>query len=270
MFTRATGLVIVPFWLTAMAWLVAHDVLPGLTADDPPKLRATEWLEREGKESQYAIFGESGRLGTIWTRYLLEGFAIQRQDLIWIEEFPVDIAPLRMSVNSSFTPEGLLDEFTLRAHNAYANMRLHGERFHADFSFSFQLGSIDRTFTVPLTDGGMIAGAFHPFSQLTDLHLGQRWRMQVFNPVAALTGLGPRFLPWVVEVTGQERIHVGDRAMDCLIVEGPNTRAWVDPRGVVQAQELTLPVAGKLRIVRESSYDAELRDRVRQLPFLGR
>lgn len=272
MFTRVTGLLIVPLWLASMGWLVAHDVWPGITAEDPPPLRVTEWLETEGREAQFAILNGQRKLGTIWTTYLIDEVSIQREDLIWIEHLPVDIAPLRVVGDSTFTVDGRLDEFTLRLTNDDTNIRLHGERFHADFSFTLEGTGLrkTKTFKLPLTDGGLISGAFNPFFQLTDLRIGRRWRMQVFNPVAAVTGLGDRFIPILLEVTARERIVTPGGEMNCFVVESSNTTAWVDPQGAVQVQEVELPVIGTIRIVREAGLDTRARAKARTASFRRR
>ncbi|MBI4716664.1 MAG: hypothetical protein HY763_02585 [Planctomycetes bacterium] len=112
-----------------------------------------------------------------------------------------------------------------------------------------------RFFKVPLTDGRLITGGFNPLGRLTDLHIGQRWRMQVFNPIAALTGFGERFIPVVATVTGEEILSLESGPTCCRIVETPNAKAWVDQRGTVQVQEITLPVVGRMRMRREAVFD---------------
>lgn len=268
MFTRATGIVILPLWLAAMGWLVAHDVWPGLTAQDPPSLRATDWLKSEGSQAQFAIYNDDGRLGTIWTDYFIDQSSIQSWDTIWVEKFPLAVAPLRISADSVFTADGILDELTVRLENADTDIRLHGERFHKDFSFTFQSGPIESTFKIPLAEGRIISGGgFNPFASLTGVKVGQRWRMQVFNPVAALTGFGDRFISMLVEVTGEEKVFIGGKEINCLIVESEHAKAWVDENGAVQIQEMTLPLVGKTRIVREARYDDQARQRVKKKRF---
>ena len=256
-----------PLWLAAMGWLVAHDVWPGVSAEDPPLLQASDWLKSQGRQAQFSIHGGDGRLGTIWTTYLIDPASLQRNDLVWIERFPLAVYPLRMVIDSVFTVDGVLDEFTLELRNNDTAMKLHGERFHADFVFEFRTSAATRRFKIPLSEGGMIAGALSPFGQLPDLELGQRWRMQTFNPVAALTGFGDRFIPMLVEVTGREKIVTSAGAVDCLIVEAANARAWVDACGAVQVQEAMLPLVGRIRIVREAGYDDYGRSLARKWSF---
>ncbi|MBU0717598.1 MAG: DUF3108 domain-containing protein [Planctomycetes bacterium] len=271
MFTRATGYVIVPMWISAMGWLVAHDVWPGFTADDTPVLQATDWLKTEGLQAQFAIHNDMGRLGTIWTAYLIQDTSIRRLDTIWVEQFPLDIAPLRMTVDSIFTVDGNLDELTVRLENSSADILLHGERFHKDFSFVFQNGLSEKPFKVPLFDGKLISGgAFNPFAALTDLHVGQRWRMQVLNPVALLTGLGDRFIPMLVEVSGKETVTAAGRDVECVVVESASAKAWVDANGAVQVQEMVLPLVGRIRIVREDSFNEGARRTAKEGRLYGR
>ncbi len=266
MFTRTTGLLVVPLWLAAMGWLVAHDVWPAWTAQEPPLLRPSDWLREEGQQAQFTLYHGGREIGTIWTKYVGQT-SVQRTDVIWIHQFPIPIAPLRLVVTSVFTPDGLLDEFTVALARRGTDINLHGERFHADFSFELRHGPMTSTFKIPLTGGNLLGGGFNPFGQLTDLRVGQTWRMQVFNPVAALTGVGDRFLSMLVEVTGEETIATPTGYRRCFVVESQSAKAWVDERGAVLIQEMTLPLAGNFRIVLEETFDDRALTRARQETF---
>ncbi len=276
MFTRTTGLLIVPIWFVAMGWLVMHDVWPHLAANDPPSLQITEWLKTTGEKSQFDILNDQGgSIGTIWSTYSIdEGNATTREDLAYIERFALPIAPLTASVNSVFTAAGLLDEFTVRLSNFAGNLELHGERFHAAFSFTlegFVAGKrIESRFKLPLTDTGLLTNAFQPFAQLANLSVGQTWRMQVYNPVAAVTGMGDRFLDMLVTVTDREKRITATGIYDCFVVESDHAKAWVDDHGVVHEQEINLPVVGKLRVVRQPEYDAKARTAARRIALYGK
>jgi len=252
-----------------MSWLVGHDVWPGLSAHDAPLIKASDWLKGEGQESQFAVFNDAGRLGTIWTEYRIDAKSIQRFDLIWIDGTGLEIFPLRMSLASIFAEDGTLDDLTVLIDSHQGRIRLHGERFPSDFSFTLETGASPRpkTLKVPLARGDIISGAFNPFAYMDDVYVGQRWRQQVFNPVAALTGVGDRFIPMVVSVTGKEQIATDAGVVDCFVVEAARAKAWVDARGAVRLQEMTLPVVGKIRIVREAKYDAAARRRARSADF---
>lgn len=270
MFTRTTGLLIVPVWLAAMGWLVAHDIWPTWMALDPPPLRVSHRPGNDESRAQFTISDELGKVGTVWTTYRIDETAIRRDDLIWIERFPVEIAPLRVTVSSDYTVEGVLDEFTLRLETEETDLKLHGERFPSDFSFTFESGPMDRAFKVPLSSGGLFTGAFNPFSELGNLQVGKKWRMQVVNPVALLTGVGNRLIPLLVEVTGEERIATPQGVKNCMVVESPSAKAWVDADGRVQVQDVTLPVVGSLRIVRDAGFDDAQRVQTRRASLGGR
>ncbi len=264
LFTRASGLLIVPAWLAAMSWLVAHDVWPTWTSLHPPPLRVLPGTNELDRRAQFTVFDEFGKMGTVWTTYQIDETAIRRDDLIWIERLPLELAPLRVTVNSGYTPEGVLDEFTTRLETQDADLKLHGERFPSDFSFTFESGPMERAFKMPLSSSGLFAGAFNPFAELGRLHVGAKWQMQVVNPLAMLTGVGNRFIPLLVEVTGEERIDTPLGAKNCLVVESASAKAWIDADGRVQAQEVVLPVVGRLRIVRVAGFDEDQRTRARR------
>jgi len=255
-----------------MTWLVVHDVLPGWTALDPPPVSLVDSADLTGDKVQYSLSLDDDSIGALWTVYLVEKDSIRREDLIWLERLPIDIAPVRIATSFVFTSDGLLDELTVRVEDSDSAfpIRLHGERFHADFSFTLESGDAIRSFKLPLSEGGLIAGMFSPFPPLKDLEVGLRWRMQVFNPIAALTGIGDRFLPLLVNVSARERIRAGAWEGDCHRVEAGAVRAWVDDDAVVRVQEMTLPI-GRFRIVRLAECDAVAYSSARKarFPFPG-
>lgn len=257
MFTRAVGWLIVPIWLLAMSWLVARDIVPHWTASNPPPIQPGDWLA-DGNRIQFTLSDEFGPMGAVWTEYLVDSRSIRRDDLIWIERLPLDLAPVRLTVDSVFTAEGVLDEFSIHLETGGASraaIRLHGERFHSDFSFTLESGPLEKAFKIPLVEGGLFSGAFHPFGALTNLRVGQRWRMQVVNPLSMLSGVGSEFIPLLVEVTGEERVQSSVGDVNCFVIDSPNARAWVDARGNVVAQEMKLPMLGRMRLQREASFD---------------
>jgi hypothetical protein len=256
--------VIVPVWLAAMTWVIAHDLWPAMTAMPSPPLQLSEWLRGEGRQSRYTISDDLGDLGTVWSEYLIDERSVRREDLIWIERLPMDLAPMRINIFSVFTVDGVLDEFTVRLQSQLPDVELHGERFHADFGFRLKTGTMERAFKVPLVDGGVITGAFHPFGGMTNLSVGQRWRMQVVNPLTILTGIGDKFIPLVVEVVGEERLRTADGEHNCFILQSQNAKAWVDAAGGVRRQEVNLPLLGALRIERRNDFDEKGQGEARQ------
>ena len=272
MFTRTVGWLVTPIWLLAMGWLVNREVVPHWTASPPPVLRASDWLDGREARSQFTIYDELGEMGSVWTNYLVDEHSIRRDDLVWIKRLPMDLAPVQIGVESVFTAEGVLDEFTVRLEtggSGRVRAKLHGERFHSDFSFTFESGPIERAFKIPLVEGGLLSGAFHPFNVMTNLRVGQRWRMQVVNPIAMLTGVGDQFIPLLVEVTGEQRISTASGSVNCLVVESPNAKAWVDAAGIVQVQEMALPLVGNMRIERASNFDVRAYESARSFQSAG-
>lgn len=267
MFTRLTGFFIFPVWLVAMSWVVGRDVLPAWTAPPTPRFHPSAWQKTDGIRSQYSISDEFGQIGTVWSEYLLGSEASRRDDIVWIHRSSMGFAPVRILVVSVYTAQGALDEFTVTLNAHGIDMRLHGERFHAAFSFTLETGTMDPTFKVPVTDGAVIGAAFNPVADFTNLRVGQRWRMQVVNPLACLTGLGKRFTPVVVEVTEEAVLELDDGKHNCLVVESPNVKAWVDANGATLMQEITLPILGKTRIARESRFDEMARSVARNFIF---
>ncbi len=280
MFTRTASTMIILLWLTSMGWIIKTDIVPAWSANDVPRLSVDEWVRVERRETQAGVYDSRGRIGTAWSMIrvdtvpvartesgTVESTTIQRNDAIHLERLTIpgleDATPLRIFVDSLFNQQGRLDEFTLRVLGDLVALRVHGERFHADFSF--EITNNDRpvqTFKVPLADAGMISDSLKPFSQMTgDLHVGQSWRMQVVNPIAVLTGVGPRFNTLLVHVTGQESITTSEGTFLCHVIEAESVKAWIDDTGYARRQEMLLPVGGRIRIESEP-FDEEAYDSV--------
>lgn len=263
MFTKTTGLFIVPTWLAAMSWLFAHDVWPLFAARDLPRLQPSAWLREEGRRAQFEIHHKGIHIGTLWTEHRVGENVVSREDLIWLEQPTFLRESLRVRVSSTFSPEGLLDEFTFRFETGTAReFTLHGERFPSDFSFELTSGPIGKAFKVPLVDGGLISGAFTPFGDLGELHVGQTWKMQVFNPITGLTGVGKKFTSVLVEVTGEENIVGPDGVVKCFVVEASGAKAWLDENGAVILQEVEVPLMGTIRISRALEFDEAMRNEI--------
>lgn len=248
-----------------MGWLVAHDVVPAWTAQEVPVMRATDAMRAAQGQSEHVLYDQHGELGRMWTTHLIDEGSIRRDDVIMIDRLPIDVAPLRLLVASTFTAKGELDELTIVMENSEHQFRVHGERFDTDFSFTLDSGdSRPKSFKVPLSGGSMVTAAFNPFSTLTDLRVGQRWRVQVINPLSAFVPVGDKFFRVLVEVTGEERIKTIGGEVNCLVVESPNMKAWVDKTGAVVKQEMTLPLIGAMRIERASGFDKDAMNAVKR------
>jgi hypothetical protein len=257
------------FWAAATTWLVWHDVWPALTAGDPPEVGPASWAVSGPTTFQVGIFNKyDQRIGTAWTTYSPIGSS--REDEVYLHWFPMP-GPILVTIDLTFTEDGQLDEFDLAVRggglpfpqaNGRAPIEIKGERFASVYGFTVTAGGINdihETFKITTEEAGLIGNVFRPFAALPRLEVGQSWRMQVVNPVSVITGVGRRFVPMLVRVTGREMITTSDgRQVSCLVVEAPNVRAWVDDQGLVWEQKVELPIGGPIT-VRTEPFDREAR-----------
>lgn len=256
MTVRLTGLAIVVCWIVAMSWLFWHDILPAWTAQEPPKVVARDWIRQYGRQTQFGIYDQNGRrVGGIWTRYI-GGASTDREDEIHLTEFPM-LGRTCIKLKSSFNMAGQLDEIDISVLGDWIPIRLHGERYQKEFAFRIDAGAFKQAFKIDLALAGTFSDMFRPFDAMPDLAVGQSWRVQVLNPVAVVLGGGDRFMQMVVKVVGREVITLNGEPKDCLVIEAPNAKAWVERRsGLVLVQEVTLPVGGRYTVKLEP-YDPE-------------
>ena len=93
--------------------------------------------------------------------------------------------------------------------------------------------------------------------------------MQVINPVALVTGLGSPFTPMIARVTHRETITLPNGGTaECLVVEAPGVRAWIDNHGLAVKQQVNLPMGGQITVTTED-YDRTACIRARS-KFRGR
>ena len=265
MLLRLSGVFIFVFWLASMSWLIWRDVWPGLTAGEPPVAFRSD-LAGSGQVSyQAGIYNKYGhRIGAAWTTYFPIGATATREDVIKLGSF-AGLAPTLLEITSKFTAEGELDEFTVKVLGQPMKIEVTGERFGSWYGFNIDVGTLHERIRVESEAAGLLGDVFRPFASLPGLEVGQSWRMQVVNPLSLMTGLGDRFIPMLVRVTGRETVTTADgRTVDCLVVEAPNAKAWVDDEGKVIVQQVELPVGGMLTI-RDEPYDESAKTAARVL-----
>ena len=245
-----------------MAWLGWHDVWPAWTAVDAPRFDGGDWLTEETMQSQLRIVDQfKRRVGTVWTDYTENKARISRSDTVWIDGLgPVPV--LRIEIDSDFTKEGYLDEIKMALFGAGEKFELLGERYSGHLAFKMDLGTRTQYFKVDAAAVGTVDSMFRPFATLPRLEVGQSWRTHVFNPLAALTGVGSKLIPLLVKVTGWESISTAEGEVKCFVIEAGKARAWVKANGVVVRQEVTLPIGGTLYIEAEP-YDDRRLERIR-------
>ncbi len=265
------GFTIVMGWAIATSWLVWHDIVPGWTAQDPPRVVASDWVNRYGRQSHFGIYNQRGeRIGGIWTRYT-SAASTDRIDEIYINDMRT-IGAICVHIKSIFDLAGKLDEVDMNVLSAAADIapiRIHGERFPSQFAFRLDAGAVKHVFKVDLAMAGTFSATFRPFDAMPNLTVGQSWRMQVFNPIAALTGFGDEFIPMVVKVVGREPVRTGGALHDCLIIESSGLKGWVDrTSGVVLLQEISVPLGGTYTIKNEEYVEMERKHAAKQFEDL--
>ncbi|NOS99932.1 MAG: hypothetical protein HOP29_04835 [Phycisphaerales bacterium] len=253
---RLVGLAIVVFWVVATSWLVWHDIVPAWTAQEPPRMVAADWVQQFGRQVQYGILNHDGRrVGGIWTRYT-SGSSTDREDEIYVRDVPL-LGSAYLLIRSSYDAAGLLDEVDINVLGHWDPIRIHGERFPKEFAFRLEAGAVKQAFKIDLALAGTFSDVFRPFDVMPQLEVGQSWRMQVFNPVATVTGVGDRFIPMLVKVVGRDVLHVDGQPRDCMIVEAGQAQAWVERRsGLALKQKINLPILGGYTVLMEGYDDA--------------
>lgn len=244
---------IVVFWAIAMGWLIHHDVIPAITARDVPRLSVEGWSDDQPMRSQARIEDKTGRhIGNVWSIYSVNQNSISRRDVFWIERLSI-LPMLRIEVDSTFTPEGKLDELLLQLYGAGQRIELKGEDISGNFAFQLTVGHREpQLFKIDASAAGMLGDVFRPFPVLPGLEVGQSWRLHIVNPLAAISGVGSKLIPMIVKVTSRESLPTEDGPVDCFVVDSDHgARAWVDDKGNVLRQEVDVPIGGHLTIVAE-------------------
>ncbi|MFQ5492017.1 MAG: hypothetical protein ACE5GE_14970 [Phycisphaerae bacterium] len=265
MVLRIGGIGTVIFWVASMSWLVVGDIWPALTAGQPPQAARLDLTETISY--QVGFFNQYGhRIGTAWTTHQPIAETTKREDTIHVGSF-AGLPPTLVEIDSTFLESGALDELHLRVHGHGLCIRVDGERFASMYGFNIRAGRPDEQVRIQADSAGLIGDAFRPFAALPNLKVGQSWRMQVINPLACVTGLGDKFVPMLVEVTGRERIDTPDgRAVNCLVVEASNARAWVDDQGKVIKQQVQWPLGGPITLWDEPFDESARADARRAVP----
>ncbi|NOX57872.1 MAG: hypothetical protein GXP29_03325 [Planctomycetes bacterium] len=257
MISRLSFIAVFAFWVGSMAWLVHHDVWPAWTAIDVPMYDGGDWLTDEMMQTQVGVSDQKGnRVGTIWTQYARTKSGLTRTDLMRIES----VGPLPMlwlETGTDFTVDGHLDEIRLELFGAGEVFKLIGERYSGHLAFQLTMGHRKQYFKVDAAVMGTVDSMFRPFAILPNLKVGHSWRMHVFNPLAALTGVGSKLIPMLVKVTDRERVSTSEGVVDCFVIDAGSARAWVRPDGVVVRQEVQLPIGGVLTIEAEPYEEAK-------------
>jgi hypothetical protein len=262
-------------WLAAMAALIRRDVWPAWTAQDAPRMDASQ-LGKPGvvRREQFSIFDADNKpIGTAWGEVQVEENSTTTvTSMILIDGMKL-LPPLRVESRTEFDDKGELSDFDLSVYGVPMTIiSVHGERRGIYFPCEMHFGPMHRQANLEMSASRMIGESLRPFAVLPKLHLGQSWRMQVLDPLSAVQGGKSEFRSVVAEVTGKEFIttEVSGR-VECFVVEirGQQAKAWVGPEGRVLRQEVAVPGLKRLAL-QEVRYDDEARKeavhRVRMMP----
>jgi hypothetical protein len=137
-----------------------------------------------------------------------------------------------------------------------------------------QFGPIRREMNLDFAASRMIGESMNPFASLPTLRVGQSWRMQMLDPLAAVLTGKTDFKPVVATVTGMETIpHPTEpgRTVECFVVvtSPASSKAWVDAKGTVFRQEAELPGVGRVTMIKEA-YSERQREEARLRTASGR
>ncbi len=244
-------------WVTAMASLVVRDVLPGWTAQDPPPITGDQFTTLEEPNQQFGILnGQNRRLGTAWSDVRVSGGAATVYGTVVLDGLTF-IPRVRINTTTAFDTTGAIDTFDMQVLGVLnQKIAVHGERRGIYFPVEMQFGPIRREVNLDYSATRMIGESLRPFGYLPTLRVGQSWRMQILDPVAAVMTGRTDFQSVVATVTGKETIRHPTRqgeTVECFIVETSPTRskAWVDAKGTVFKQEVDMPGLGRVVLVKE-------------------
>ncbi|MBP7934881.1 MAG: hypothetical protein KA354_09580 [Phycisphaerae bacterium] len=256
-------------WLSAMAALFVRDVLPSWTAQNAPPLRPDLIAPLGLQEQQYGIFlGDGTRIGTAWGKVEASATTTTVQGTVFIECRPL-VNGIRIETNSKFDSSGTLEAFNLWVYGVRLpgvrrgpgmQIWVHGERLGIYFPCELHFGAIHKEANLDVSASRLIGDSLRPVAYLPSLSVGQSWRMQILDPLAAALRGKTQFKSIIARVTGTEIISVQDGEIECFVVEtSPDkTKAWVDKLGCVRKQEVELPGLGVVRIC-EEEYRENLR-----------
>ncbi len=272
---RLLGIASFLMWAVAMASVVIRDVLPEWTAQDPPRLTADHFKNVEELKQQYAILSaQNRRLGTAWSEVTLSSGMTFLYGTVYLNGLPM-LPPIRINSNSTFDAEGALDSFDMNVLGLFdQKIFVRGERYGGQFPVQMQFGPIHRDANLDFASSRMIGESMNPFASLPTLWVGQSWRMQMLDPLAAVLNGKTDFKPVVATVTGMETIaHPTEpgRTVECFVVvtTPASSKAWVDAKGTVFRQEAELPGVGRVTVIKEA-YSERQREEARMRTSSGR
>ena len=269
---RTLGLASIICMLLANAALVTRDLAPAWFAGDPPPPGANDLRPGWVRVWQTGIFDDAGvRLGTSWSESHRPPDKLLINNFTLLNEISTggDILTPRLRINTSFIyrDDNRLEALKVTVGGFGLPIRLEGQFVPPnEFPCEWQWDTHRGVFVLPADATRSMGDATRPFDTLSDLHVGQSWRMELFDPLAGILpgwqGEEMSTRSVIVRVVGTENIIHNGLGVHTYIVEADRIRAWVSPIGRVIRQEVHMPLLGKILMLDEA-YDDAARARAR-------
>lgn len=248
---RILGGVSALVWILAMGALIHRDVLPYWMAGDAPCQVTPE------EEYQVGITLDGRRrVGTTWvTTTITPGMRLVRSatrlDLGAIRTVLPLSGELVLQSDLSYAADDSLETFSFDLRSGGFEARIEGERYGRDYACTLRIGPKSWTIALEGEHSEYLGESLRPFTRLKNLTVGQRWRLRVLDPFAALQSQTLEFNTQVATVTARETIaHAGER-VSCFRIETEGTVAWADDEGRVLRQEVNVPLLGRFVLTDE-------------------
>lgn len=251
--------------LCVNALLFVRDILPGLVAGDPPRVRELNLQPGDELRTVAGLYdSRNRRFGENRTLIVRIGktLTVTSDTRLDLSQFPgMALArDLEFKTVLTYLEEGVLDSLNINVYGLPLKLRLEGERTPpSDFPCRWTVGEDSGSFILDAHATRALSDALKPFEYLPELFVGRTWRLELFNPLAALV---PDWQPGrnmnrsvLVRVVAQETIQHNGKDVEVFRVEADRVTAWVTSHGRVLRQEVELPIVGKLSIVDETEGD---------------
>jgi hypothetical protein len=261
------GVLIIIVWGAAAAALIRRDVLPFWYAEQ----RATGAPQEDG-EFQLGVFLGDRRVGTSWTKSVRNVSLTNVNSATVLETsiIPLPVVKQRMGsrilfdTTLNFQTGGALSSFDTQVYGLPVSpIRLEGQLLGIDYSCVARFGDVQQKFSIDARLSRELGESLRPFTNLSDLKVGQSWQLNIIDPISLLSGVTPDFRRVLVRVTRRETIQLDGRSASCFRVESDMAVAWVNDEGRVLKQTIQMPLIGTITLLDEP-YDARKRHRVKR------
>ncbi len=259
---RAVGILVTLVWLVCMAALIHRDVLPYWLAREPPATAIPPGAY------QVAIQTEDGRhVGTTWVTTTPSPTQITVHSLTHLDvagaiRLLPAVGDVIVDTSLSYQEGEHLRDFSFLMESGLLSARVHGYRYHNEFSCEAVVGSLRKTLSFDGELSKYLGDSIRPFTHLEGLHVGQSWRLRSIDPLSLLQGGDVELSTKLVNVTCREYIDHGGETVDCFRIETEDTTAWADDTGRILRQEMRIPLLGTW-IMTDEPFDPDARRRAK-------